>query len=269
MLLAQISDLHMRRDDRPLSGAVQTRPFTEAAIAAVAALAPDAVVITGDLADTGTAEEYAMLREALAPLAMPLFVIPGNHDDREGLRAAFAGRCALPPTGPLDWVADLGPLRLIGLDSLVPGMPHGEVAPESLAWLEARLAEDPRPTIVAVHHPPFAIGIPAMDRIGCRNGDALAAVIGRHAHVERVISGHAHRPIQARWAGTLGLIAPSVAHQVALGFADAALPHWILEPPALLLHRWSVNGGLVTHTVYVDDYGGPQPVVPDAAEQNS
>lgn len=265
MLLAQITDLHMRRDDTPLSGAVVTRPYVAAAVDAVAAREPDAVVVTGDLTDIGTEEEYALLRDELDRLAMPVYVIPGNHDRRESLRRVFRDHGYIPAEGPIDWVVEDFPVRLIGLDSVVPGESHGEISPGSLAWLDARLGEDRRPTIVAVHHPPFPTGIASMDRIGCRNGREMAAVISRHAHVERVIAGHHHRPLQIRWAGTLGLVAPSVAHQVALDFEPAEMASWVLEPPAFLLHRWSPASGLVTHHVYVDAFGGPQPFRLDPA----
>ncbi|MEL6477061.1 MAG: phosphodiesterase [Pseudomonadota bacterium] len=256
MLLAQITDLHMRRDDTPLSGQLVTRPYTEAAVAAVNAQKPDAVIVTGDLTDIGTAEEYALLRSALDGLEAPCFVLPGNHDRREELRAAFHDHAYLPETGPLQWVVEAFPLRLIGLDSVVPGKGHGEIGAESLAWLDARLTEDPRPTLVAVHHPPFPTGILGMDKIMCLNGAEMAAVIAKHSHVERVIAGHHHRPVQIRWARTIGQICPSVAHQVVLDFSDRARPQWVTEPPAFLLHRFAPETGVISHTAYIGDYGG-------------
>jgi len=265
MLLAQITDLHMRRDDTPLSGEVVTRPYVAAAVDAVNAQAPDAVFVTGDLTDIGTAEEYALLRAELDRLAAPHFVIPGNHDRREEMRAAFHDHAYLPAEGPLRWALDDLPLRLVGLDSVVPGEGHGTVDEESLAWLDETLAAHPRPTVVGIHHPPFPTGIPGMDRIMCLNGEAVAAVIARHPHVERVIAGHHHRPVQIRWAGTVGQVAPSVAHQVALDFSEREMAEWVLEPPAFLLHRWTPETGLISHTVYVGDYGGARPFRLDPA----
>ncbi len=257
MLIAQITDLHMRRDDTPLSGAVVTRPYTAAAIDAVAAHRPDAVVVTGDLTDIGTAEEYELLRAELDRLEPPVYVIPGNHDRHAELRAAFADHAYLPETGPLNWAVDELPVRLVGLDSVVPGASHGALAPESLAWLEATLEADPRPTVIAIHHPPFPTGIAAMDQIGCVNGADMGAIVARHPQVERVISGHHHRPVQIRWAGTVGMIAPSVAHQVALDFEPAPMASWILEPPAFMLHRWTEDSGLVSHQAYIGAFEGP------------
>jgi len=234
-----------------------------AAIDAVNACAPDMVLVTGDLTDTGKPAEYALLRTDLDRLTAPCFLIPGNHDDHNGMRNAFSDHGYLPRSGALNWAVDAGPLRLIGVDSVVPGQPHGEVSPDSLDWLDRTLAQDRRPTIVAIHHPPFHTGLVAMDRIMCLNGAAVGQVIARHGHVERLVAGHHHRPIQMRWAGTLGQVAPSVAHQIALDFADQDRPEWVFEPPAFLLHRWQDGMGLLTHTAYVGDYGGPQAFVWD------
>ncbi|MEM1343570.1 MAG: phosphodiesterase [Pseudomonadota bacterium] len=264
MLLAQITDLHMRRDDTPLSGAVVTRPYIAAAVAAVNARAPDAVLITGDLTDIGTAEEYALLRAELDRLNAPYFVLPGNHDRHAPLRAAFHDHAYLPPEGPLDWVIEDFPLRLIGLDTVVAGSGHGSLAQSTLDWLGARLGEDTRPTVVGLHHPPFPTGILGMDKIMCLNGADLAPLIAAHPHVERVVAGHHHRPVQIRWAGTLCQIAPSVAHQVALDFTERDAAEWILEPPAFLLHTWD-GTHLITHTAYIGDYGAAQPFRLDPA----
>ncbi|MEM9148841.1 MAG: phosphodiesterase [Pseudomonadota bacterium] len=258
MLLAQITDLHMRRDDTPLSGAVVTGPYIAAAVEAVNARRPDAVIVTGDLTDIGTAEEYRLVRTALDRLAAPYFVLPGNHDRREALREAFSDHAYLRESGYLDWVDGRFPLRLVGLDSVVAGASHGEITPDSLAWLHATLAADMGPTVVALHHPPFLTGIKGMDGIMCRNGEALAAVIARHSHVVRVIAGHHHRPVTVAWAGTIGQIAPSVAHQVHLDFSEREMAEWVLEPPAFLLHLWT-GETLISHTAYVEGYGGPQP----------
>ena len=199
------------------------------------------------------------MRAELDRLTAPYFVIPGNHDRRDTLRAAFHDHAYLPAEGDLNWVINDFPLRLVGVDSVVPGHGHGTVAPETLAWLDETLAAETRPTIVGIHHPPFPTGIVGMDTIGCLNGPDVAEVIARHPHVERVIAGHHHRPVQIRWAGTIGQICPSVAHQVVLDFSDRERPEWVLEPPAFLLHRWSEKAGVISHMAYIGDYGGPKP----------
>jgi 3',5'-cyclic-AMP phosphodiesterase len=122
------------------------------------------------------------------------------------------------------------------------------------------LAEQPkRPTVVAVHHPPFLTGIGHMDKIGLADSAAFADIIGRHAQVERVLSGHVHRPIHARWAGTIASIAPSTAHQVALDLRADAPSAFMLEPAGYQLHHFTPQTGLTTHTALVGDWPGPFP----------
>lgn len=259
MLLAQITDLHMRNDDTPMSGEVVTRPYIASAVDAVNAWAPDAVFVTGDLTDIGTEDEYALLRAEFDRLTAPYLVIPGNHDRHGPLRAAFHDHAYLPTDGPINWVIDDFALRIIGLDTVVPGKSHGELAPETLAWLDATLAGSDKPTLIGLHHPPFPTGILGMDRIMCMNGPDLQPILARHPHVVRLIAGHHHRPVQITWGGTLCQIAPGVAHQVVLDFTDREMAEWVLEPPAMLMHRWTPETGLITHTAYIRDYGGAKP----------
>src|SRR5262249_55974251 len=150
--------------------------------------APDVVLATGDLTDTGAVEEYRLLRDELGRLAMPVYVIPGNHDRREGLREAFADRPYVPKAGPISYVIDEHPVRLVALDTLIPGKTEGEVGASQRAWLDRQLAAAPeRPTIVFMHHPPFPTGIGHMDKINCFDGDGVAEIIARHPQVERVL----------------------------------------------------------------------------------
>jgi Icc protein len=232
---------------------------------------PDVVVITGDLTDCGLDTEYANLTRMLRTLApTPVFVIPGNHDRRGSLRD---GLKHLPgvTVDPryVQYAVDAYPVRLVMLDTLVPGAAHGELQTEQLEFLDRILAAVPdKPTIVGMHHPPFACGM-IQDSINLHNAGAFATVIARHPQVERIICGHHHRPVVARVAHAIALISPSVVHQVAMSLP----PHdpadhgsLILEPPAFQLHRWTPTDGVVSHTIYVEDYPGPFPFLgnPDA-----
>ncbi len=270
MLLCQISDFHLRPDRRLAYRRVDTATMLERCVARILALPqrPDAVIATGDLVDFGTEGEYRLLRALLAPLPMALYLMPGNHDAREALRAVFDDHPYLRQCAPfVQYAIDDHPLRLVALDTLVPGRGDGELCAERLAWLERTLAAAPwRPTVVALHHPPFETGIGHMDRLGLAGIDGLAEVIARHGQVERLISGHIHRPITARFAGTVATTCPSTAHQIALDLAPDARDDFVMEPPAFQLHRW--NGRtLVTHTVYVDAFDGPYPFSPKAPER--
>jgi 3',5'-cyclic AMP phosphodiesterase CpdA len=161
----------------------------------------------------------------------------------------------LPGDGPLRYAVDRFAVRLIALDSLVEGKSYGQLGAEQIAWLDARLREAPdKPTLVALHHPPFRTGIGHLDWSMLRDADTLALVIARHPQVERVVCGHVHRSIQRRWAGTLVQTAPGIAHQAELMFGEGR-GGWICEPPAVLLHYWEEATGLVTHMSMIGDYG--------------
>lgn len=256
MLIAQLSAPHFVPEDVRLFGRLDTAGHLERAVAHLNALEPDAVLITGDLTNDGDEQVYAAFAAIVGRLRAPFFVLTGNHDDRELIRQRF-GVGYLPDSGPLCYRIDRFALRLIALDTLVPGKPWGRLGPEQLAWLDARLAELPdAPTLVALHHPPFRTGIGHLDRSMLRDADALAAVIGRHPQVERVVCGHVHRSIQRRFAGTLAQTAPSCAHQTELIFGDAPAT-WICEPPAVLLHWWDPAAGLVSHVSMIGAYGSP------------
>lgn len=259
-MLVQLSDPHVVAPGALLDGAIDTAAMLAQAVAAAAALGPAAVVLTGDLTERGRAEEYAQLRTLLAPLACPVWLMPGNHDDRAALRRAFPEHRELAGDGPVHWVREVAGLRLVALDSTVPRRPHGALPPAALDWLDAALAEGPtRPTLVALHHPPFATGIAHMDAMGLLEGaDGLAAVLRRHPQVERVICGHLHRAIVRRFGGTVAMTVPSTAHQIALELGPGGLAAWRLEPPGFALHRLQ-DGAVVTHFAASGEHGPVHP----------
>jgi Icc protein len=222
-MLAQLSDPHVHDDDSAAALAAAVRSVLD-----VRPL-PDAVRVSGDLAEHGTAAEYERVRELLAPLPMPVHALPGNHDDRETLRAYFGGTVT----------AEVGGLRLIACDTTQPGRDDGSLDVE---WLAARLAESDAPTIVAMHHPPVPIGIPALDRIGLPEADraALAGLLARSPHVCRVIAGHVHRTVFAVLGGCGVVACPSTHRQARLAIGAAELV-MVDEPPAFAVHTAAVS----------------------------
>lgn len=260
MILCQISDLHVRERGDFAYGVVDTPAMLERAVARIAALdpRPDLVVATGDLVDSGEPEQYGLLAEILSGLPMPVYLLPGNHDEREALRAAFPRAGYLRGWDFVQYAVEDGPVRVLALDTLVPGDPGGRLCERRLEWLAARLAEQPeRPTVLAMHHPPFRTGIPFMDACGLDDIPALAAVVSRHPQVERVICGHLHRPIVTRFAGSVASTCPSPAHQIVFDLRPDAEVALVMEPPAFQLHAWRAQTGLVSHTVYIDEFAGP------------
>src|SRR5579862_63484 len=256
MIIAQITDLHVVARDRLCYRQVPTNAQLAEAVAHISNLnpRPDVVIASGDLTDHGRENEYAMLRELLAPLPMPIFVIPGNHDRRDALMNAFADHSYMPRVGSpfIDYAIDDFPIRLVGVDSTVPEHHHGEMCEARLRWLDETLSAQPeRPTLVFMHHPPFRTGINWMDGSGVRGGRAMEAVVARHRNVVRVAAGHIHRPIHLAWAGTIASTAPSTCHQVALDLAGGDGFEFIMEPRAVQLHVLDPGYGLVSHLSYV------------------
>ena len=261
MLLCQISDLHVMPRGSRAYGGVDTPACLERCVRRIASLdpMPDVVIATGDLVDTPDEQSYGLLREILASLPLPVYLMPGNHDERGALRAAFPDHRYLPRDGDfLQYAVDEYPLRVLALDTVVAGRPHGALCAQRLDWLQRRLEESDAPTVIALHHPPFATGIDHMDRMALEGPDALARIVRRFPNVQRVICGHVHRPIQALFGGTLASVCPSTAHQVLLELQPRSPARLVLEPPAFQLHRWS-DAILVTHTAYTGDYAGPYP----------
>jgi 3',5'-cyclic AMP phosphodiesterase CpdA len=172
--LAQLTDLHIREPGRLTYRRIDTAQYLERAVQSVLALPqqPHALVITGDLTDFGRPAEYAHLRSLLAPLGeLPIYLLPGNHDDRDGLRAAFPEHAWLRSEGFIQYAVDIGDLRLIALDTVVPGHSEGALCEERLQWLELQLtASEGRPVVIAMHHPPFETLIGHMDKIGLLQG---------------------------------------------------------------------------------------------------
>lgn len=268
MILAHLTDLHIRPEGRAAYRVAETNKLLARAVDALLALTPrpDAVLVTGDLTDCGLVEEYAVLKAQLDRLPMPVHLVLGNHDRRETFRAVFGAQAGAG--APQDFVGfdvDVAGVRMIGLDTVVPGASFGALCETRLAHLDAQLAERPDvPTIIAMHHPPAACGIAHMDRIALNEGvEAFAAIVARHPNVERVLAGHHHRPIQARFAGTIMQVAPSVAHQVVFDLTPDGPSAFVMEPSAFLVHTL-VDGTVVSHHAYVERFDGPYPFVLDA-----
>ena len=262
--IAQISDLHIKSPDTLAYGRVDTASALQRCVTALNEFTPrpDLVVISGDLADTPTAEEYEHLKRLLAPLKVPFVSIPGNHDSRELMRAAFPQTYA-SSSGPLNQRVEIGGVDLLLLDSSVHGKPHGELDAPTLQWLDATLVSSPdRPALLFLHHPPFKAGIWHMDRQNLLNAGELALVVRRHPRVRLIATGHVHRATLTTFAGIPATICPAPNHAVDLDLDHLREPSFKVEPPALHLHAWFPGEGfgrVVTHQVFIGDFDGPHP----------
>ena len=208
--------------------------------------------MSGDLAENAADAEYDQVLELLAPLDVPIHVLPGNHDDRAALRRHFD----IPGVDgePVQYSADLGPLRLVVIDTTRPGENRGALDEERLSWLDAELAAEPRmPTLIAMHHPPLITGIPPLDAIGLPAEDrrALGAVVERHPQVRRFVAGHMHRLIAADLAGRAVFAAPSTYLQARLDLRSQEL-QLVPAPAGFALHVLC-DGEVISHVQSVGD----------------
>ena len=257
MLIAQISDLHCREAGAEAMLGCDNNRNIALAVARLNGLSPcpDVVIATGDLTSGGQPNQYAALAALLAPLEIPLYLLPGNHDAYRPLIDAFAGRYGLIDDGHeyVRTVIDDGPLRLVALDTSVAGHHQGAVPEDRAAWLDEVLGAAPeKPTLIFMHHPPFESGIWWMDSFGILDGlDRLATVLGRHRQVVGMTAGHLHRTIHATFAGVPVTVAPTTCYAVDLDIHDEALPKVTDEPSAMMLHYWHVDT-LVSHTLFLD-----------------
>ncbi|MBB3156555.1 3',5'-cyclic AMP phosphodiesterase CpdA [Microbacterium proteolyticum] len=204
-VLLHLSDTHLLGGDRLLGERYDTARHLRRTLEAAEAtgVRPDAVVFTGDLTDLGEPEAYRALRAEVEPwaarLGAPVVWVAGNHDERPALRAELLD--AEASDEPVTGVWDLGGLRLIALDSTVPGWHHGDLDAAQLDWLRGELAEPaPLGTILALHHPPLPTHIPFFDILELRDQSGLAEVV-RGSDVRAILAGHLHYSTSGTFAG--------------------------------------------------------------------
>lgn len=205
-VLAHLSDTHVRDPDDPLvRGAVDPRvPLAELlAGLALSGHSPEALILTGDLSDDGTAASYRELRSLVDPIAAGLGAaviwLNGNHDDRANFRTELLGQP--PSTEPINQVHHLGGLRVLCLDTSVPGQPHGRVSPESLGWLAEQLSTPaPEGTLLALHHAPLPVVQDLAASWELVDQPALAGVLAG-TDVRSILGGHFHQSGSGTFAG--------------------------------------------------------------------
>jgi 3',5'-cyclic AMP phosphodiesterase CpdA len=256
-MLVQLSDMHLRTGEDGRAPAERL----EHAVRRVAELEPrpDAVLLSGDLVDEPSSAAYEQAHELLAPLGLPVHAIPGNHDDRDMLRARF-GPGPAPAGEPVQVAVDCGPLRLVACDSTVPGSEHGELDAARMDWLERTLRERPdTPTLLALHHPPVLTGVRAMDAIALAREDRLAleALLAEHPQVRAITCGHAHTTMTTAFAGRPLLICPSTNSALRLDLRDREdLPFSSNDVGLGFAVHTLIDGRLVSHVRALERLSG-------------
>lgn len=261
MLIVQLSDTHISEPGRKTCGVAPTAENLARCVDHINQLdpLPDLVLVTGDITASGLSREAEHAANLLRKLRLPFFVIPGNHDDRTALWSVFGGNACPSRLGEFfNYVIEGHDIRLIAMDSTLPGAPGGEVCEVRAAWLDQRLAEaTTQPTVIFTHHPPLKFGVLETDVDGFVGADRFGDVVERYLNVERIVCGHVHLLVHARWRGTVVSSAPSMGMQLALDLTLQRRSEFVLQSPGYQLHYWTPDKNLITHTLTVDDADGP------------
>ncbi|MGB1160137.1 MAG: phosphodiesterase [Alphaproteobacteria bacterium] len=243
--LLQLSDTHIAPEGQLVAGRLETGAPLAQLVARLQDVKSqlgsiDAVLVTGDLSEDGSAESYERFKRLLDPLDLPLFVIPGNHDARQPLLSAFRQDGYLSDGEKLNWHQQIGAVHVIGLDTLIEGQGAGELDGATLQFLEAALAvAGSEPVMIAMHHPPFPSGIAFMDEIGLKSAKELAAILHGHRGEVRVVCGHVHSMMIASIGPCVAISAPSPCSSFAFDIRTDARVGFFDQGDGCLVHRWT------------------------------
>jgi 3',5'-cyclic-AMP phosphodiesterase len=216
-LLIQISDIHLTSEGLLFPG-IRPREnlLTALELVAESGLAPDMLILTGDLANTGEAACYRdladLMDKASGAVGGTVVYLPGNHDERSAFRLHLLGQDAeSSPINQIHWVDDL---RIVSLDSVVPGEEFGELADDTLSFLaEAIATPAPDGTVVALHHPPIPSPVQPMAGIMLRRPERLAEVVAG-TDVSLIVCGHNHHETLGGLGGVPVWVSPSTAYRM-------------------------------------------------------
>ncbi len=261
VLVAQLSDPHVVAPGERWQGRVDTTGMLRAALVSVLACRPrpEALLLTGDLVASGQPQEYEALASVLEVWPGPLYLLPGNHDDRAALRAAFPQHAWLGAEGPVQYAVMLADRRLLVLDTQVPGEEFGALDAPQLDWLAGQLEAHAGERLwIAMHHPPFRLEVPGLDALGLHRGaHELERMLRAHGGVEQIICGYVHRSVDRLFGGALASCAPSTAYQHQLDWQGERPLAFNLEPAGYRLYALASGGGVAAHTVFAAQYAGP------------
>ncbi len=254
MLIAHISDLHIKTPNQKAYGIVPTDENLTKTVEHINQLypAPDVVLVTGDITGNALKAEMEYAESILRKLEYPYFVIPGNHDNPSDVVAVFGEKhCPVNSNNDfVNYVVDDFPIRLIALDSTAKGASGGQFCKKRAVWLEQCLdQETEKPTILFIHHPPVDVGVRETHDDGFEGADLLAEIIQSHSNIERIICGHIHLNCHIGWQGTVISTAPSMGLKLVLDLSLEMEAQFVKDDPGYLLHYWSPEKNLMSYAI--------------------
>ena len=247
-LIVQITDTHIVERGTLLYGMADTARHLAESVIQINAMRPrpDVVLITGDLVEHPGPVTYSHFRDLIEPLEIPVYLMPGNHDDPAIMCKYFCDTGQFPASGPhFQYAIEDLPIRVLMLNSHFDNSELPFFGPRRLEWLERTLSESDRPTLIAIHHPPMKTGIEFIDMVGEAWFREIGRVIEPHPHVLKIICGHGHLDLNGQLGRVPVQMVGSIAHQLIAGRVDDVAPSFLNEPVPPMLHHW-MDGDLVS-----------------------
>ncbi|GAA3421317.1 metallophosphoesterase [Streptosporangium vulgare] len=239
-VLAQISDLHLDGGERATRRATRIMDYLRAL-----PRLPDAVLVTGDIADHGEESEYEEAARILAA-PFPVLTCPGNHDARPAYRKALLGEVS--GDGPVNRVHHISGTAILMCDSTIPGRDEGHLDAQTLDWIDTTLTGLPRdtPALIAFHQPPVALHHPLPDSSALQRPGRLATLLDAHPEVVAVLTGHAHTAAVSTFAARPLIVGPAVTWTLRLPWEGDEVAD-LDQPPGLAFHILDDDRRLTTH----------------------
>jgi 3',5'-cyclic AMP phosphodiesterase CpdA len=246
--LVQITDTHVVERGTLLYGKADTARHLAECVSEINAMRPqpDGVLITGDLVEHPGPDTYSHFKDLIEPLEMPVYLMPGNHDNPEVMQDFFSDTAMFPGRAPhYQYAIDDFPFRVLMLNSHFAGSELPFFGERRLRWTEQALAESDRPTLVAIHHPPMKTGVGFIDMVGEQWYQELGELLCRSPQVLKVICGHGHLDLNGRLGSIPVQMVGSMAHQLIAGRVIDIAPSFDNARVPPMLHHW-IDGDLVS-----------------------
>ncbi len=240
-LLVQITDTHILSSGEMLYGSTDTAAHLRESVRQINCMQPkpDVVLITGDLVERPDADCYQHLIDIISALDMPVYVIPGNHDDPQKMVEAFAGTSCFPATDDtFQYAIEDFPFRILALNSHCEGTELPEFDQQRLSWLQHQLNVSDKPVLIALHHPPMTTGIELIDMGGSEWYQGLKSVLAEHSQVRLLICGHCHADLCGRMGQVPVYMAPATSHQLIASRGLTIAPSTLIAAAAPVLHHY-------------------------------
>lgn len=239
--LVQITDTHILPPGELLYGGTDTAAHLGESVRQINCMRPkpDVVLITGDLVDRPEKVCYQHFIDVIDALEMPVYVIPGNHDEPQLMLEVFAGTSYFPATDDtFQYAIEDLPFRILALNSHADGTELPEFDQQRLAWLQHQLSGSEKPVLVALHHPPMTTGVELIDMGGSEWFQGLKTVLAEHSQVRLVICGHCHTDLCGRIGQVPVYMASATSHQLIASRGLTIAPSTIIVAATPILHHY-------------------------------